>query len=169
MNASNQINYHLMKKITLLLAYILFITLQPAMAEKRNVLFLGNSYTYFNNLPQMIADLANSLGDTLTFDSHTPGGYTAFQHSADITSISKIAQGNWDYVSIQCQSQEPAFSPAQVNSQTLPYIISLDSTIQATNSCAETLYFMTWGRKNGDASNCSNYPPICTMTVCNND
>lgn len=42
----------------------------------KKVLFLGNSYTAVNNLPQMMADVAVSAGDTLWFDSNTPGGYT---------------------------------------------------------------------------------------------
>lgn len=42
----------------------------------KKVLFLGNSYTAVNNLPQMMADVAVSAGDSLWFDSNTPGGYT---------------------------------------------------------------------------------------------
>lgn len=32
------------------------------------VFFLGNSYTSVNNLPQMIANFAMSVGDTLLYD-----------------------------------------------------------------------------------------------------
>lgn len=152
-----------MKRIfTPLLLTTLVLQVFTASADKKNVLFLGNSYTYFSDMPKMISDIAISLGDTVTRDSNTPGGYTALQHSTNTTSLAKIAQGGWDYVALQCQSQEPSFSPGQVMNDTYPYLKYLDSTIQATNTCAETLFFMTWGRKNGDASNCANYPPICT-------
>ena len=30
-----------------------------AQSESKRVLFIGNSYTYVNNLPQMIANIAN--------------------------------------------------------------------------------------------------------------
>ncbi len=133
-----------------------------ASADHKKALFIGNSYTFYGNMPQMIADIATSLGDTLTHDSSTPGGYNAQQHTTNATTINKIGQGGWDYVSIQCQSQEPSFSPGQVASNTYPFVKQLDSMIQANNTCAETLMFMTWGRKNGDASNCAVYPPICT-------
>ena len=47
------------------------------------VLFLGNSYTDVNDLPQIIHDVALSAGDTLVFDSYTPGGYQLVDHSLD--------------------------------------------------------------------------------------
>jgi hypothetical protein len=37
--------------------------------------------------------MANSTGDTLIFDSNTPGGQTLSGHSNDATSLSKIASG----------------------------------------------------------------------------
>ncbi len=132
--------------------------------QKLNVLFLGNSYTYVNNLPQLIKDIALANGDTLLFDSNCPGGQTFLGHSTDPTSVSKINAQAWDHVILQAQSQEPSFPPSQVNSQTLPYAIRLDSIIQTNNACSETVFYETWGRKNGDASNCGFYPPLCTYT-----
>jgi hypothetical protein len=128
------------------------------------VLFLGNSYTYVNNLPQLIKDIALANGDTLVFDSNCPGGQTFQGHFNDVTSLSKINAQAWDCVILQAQSQEPSFSPAQVAAQTLPYAIKLDSVIKHNNACTETVFYETWGRKNGDASNCGAYPPICTYT-----
>lgn len=132
--------------------------------QKRKVLFLGNSYTYVNNLPQLIKDIALANGDTLVFDSNCPGGQTFQGHFNDVTSLSKINAQAWDCVILQAQSQEPSFSPAQVAAQTLPYAIKLDSVIKHNNACTETVFYETWGRKNGDASNCGAYPPICTYT-----
>ena len=43
-----------------------------------------------------------------------------------------------------------------------PYAKKLDSLINKNNTCAETLFYMTWGRKNGDASNCPTLPIVCT-------
>ncbi len=147
---------------------ILFLV--PILAQAQNnskkikVLFLGNSYTYVNNLPQMIADIAGSCGDTLVFDSNCIGGYTFGNHYTDQVSKNKIALGNWNYVVLQAQSQEPSFPPAQVNAQTLPYALKLDSLVKAANPCAQTVFYETWGRKFGDAGNCANYPPLCTYT-----
>ncbi|WP_317897293.1 PKD domain-containing protein [Aurantibacillus circumpalustris] len=150
-----------MKKTLLLFCLPLLLNSQSSL-KKIRVLFLGNSYTYVNNLPQLAHDLALSLGDTLVFDSYCPGGYTFNNHASDAATLSKISLGNWDYVVLQAQSQEPSFSPGQVSGQTLPYAIKLDSIIKHYNPCAYTVFYETWGRKNGDAANCPFYPPICT-------
>ncbi|HEX5000969.1 MAG TPA: PKD domain-containing protein [Bacteroidia bacterium] len=135
----------------------LTVTAQPV-----RVLFIGNSYTYVNSLPQLLHDVALSFGDTILFDSSTPGGYTLEQHSTYANTLNKITSQQWDYVILQEQSQRPSFSPSQVAIEVLPYAMLLDSLIHDNNPCTETVFYMTWGRKNGDASNCAVYPPVCT-------
>ena len=130
--------------------------------QTKRVLFIGNSYTAVNNLPQMTSDLAASMGDTLIFDVNAPGGYTFESHSTNSTTLNKIAQGPWDYVVLQEQSQLPSFPLPQVETMVFPYAQILDSLVNAANPCAETVFYMTWGRKNGDAMNCPNFPPLCT-------
>lgn len=153
----------MIRSLSLLLFSLYFITYSFAQShQKRKVLFLGNSYTYVNNLPQLIYDIALANGDTLVFDSNCPGGHTFNNHFNNATSLSKINAQAWDCVILQAQSQEPSFSPTQVAAQTLPYAIKLDSLIKNNNACTETVFYETWGRKNGDASNCGSYPPICT-------
>ncbi len=150
-----------MKKL-LLLHLCIFFSLGISNAETKKVLFIGNSYTYVNNLPQMLADVATAMGDTVIFDSNTPGGYTLQGHTTNATTLSKIAVGNWDYVVLQEQSQKPSFPISQVSTDVLPYAKRLDSIIHATNTCAQTVFYTTWGRKNGDAANCAGWPPVCT-------
>lgn len=128
----------------------------------RKVLFLGNSYTSVNNLPSLISSVATSLGDNLIYDSNTPGGYTFNGHHTNTTSLAKINADSWDYVVLQEQSQLPSFPPSQVESDCYPYADSLNKYIQENDSCTRTIFYMTWGRKNGDASNCASYPVICT-------
>jgi len=150
-----------MKYLTIVLVLLNGLTLSAQPISKK-VLFIGNSYTYVNNLPQMVADVTASAGDTLFFDSNSIGGYTFQQHSSNATTITKICSGNWDYVVLQEQSQLPSFPISQVEVECFPYARKLDSMINANNPCGETVFFMTWGRKNGDASNCSMWPPVCT-------
>jgi PKD repeat protein len=130
--------------------------------DTKKVLFLGNSYTAVNNLPQMVAQVANSVGDTVEHDSNAPGGYTFQGHSTNSTSLAKIAVGDWDYVVLQEQSQLPSFPDWQVQNNMYPYAAALNQEIKDKNPCAETLFYMTWGRKNGDSDNCGGWPPVCT-------
>jgi len=130
--------------------------------QTRNVLWLGNSYTASNNLPDLLYQLALSGGDTIVYDSNTPGGYTLQMHTQNATTLQKINAQPWDYVVIQCQSQEPSLDTPYVVANVFPYARLLDSLIHVNDSCTQTVFYMTWGRKNGDASNCAAYPPVCT-------
>lgn len=154
-------NFLSMKKtFTFLFLLLLFFISESQTTLK--VLFLGNSYTSVNDLPGLTALVAKSAGDSLIYSSNTPGGYTFNQHSTDATSVSQINQGEWDYVVLQEQSQYPSFPDAQVQSEVFPYATALNDMIIAADSCTETVFYMTWGRKNGDASNCAAWPPVCT-------
>lgn len=149
-----------MKKTSTLIAA--FLLLQLSISAQVRVLFIGNSYTYVNSLPSMFSAIATSLGKSVVVDSSVVGGYRFQDHCADATTMSKIRQGNWDYVILQEQSQIPAFSPAQVATDCFPYAKRLVDSIRRYSPCAEPVFYMTWGRRYGDASNCAFYPPICT-------
>jgi len=127
----------------------------------KNVLFVGNSYTSVNNLPQMVADIAVGMGDTLTYQSSTPGGCTFMQHCQN-QSMTLIRQGGWDAVVLQEQSQYPSFPDGQVASEVMPYAARLVDSIYAASPCAEPMFYMTWGRKNGDQQNAVYFPPLGT-------
>ncbi|MEZ5198703.1 MAG: T9SS type A sorting domain-containing protein [Bacteroidales bacterium] len=146
----------------IVLTFILVISGFLILGQTQRALFLGNSYTNVNSLPQLTADVASSAGDTLVFDSNTPGGYTLEGHSTNTVSLEKIMQGKWDFVVLQEQSQRPSFPINQVMEDVFPYARILDSIINAYNPCGETMFYMTWGRKNGDVTNCPNWPPVCT-------
>lgn len=151
-----------MKTRTIILLFLILNIQQIQAQQIRKFLFLGNSYTQVNDLPKMVHDVAKGMGDSVFYDSNTPGGYTFQGHSTNITSISKIQSQSWDYVVLQEQSQIPSLSPLQVATDCFPYAQKLDSIIVANNNCTETVFYMTWGRKNGDATFCGSYPPVCT-------
>jgi len=164
MNKRNRSTGSMSKKTLLLAVAALFITSLSWAADTLRVLFIGNSYTAVNNLPQVVADLAAAGGDRLIYQSNTPGGQTLQQHCSNSTSLSLIAQGGWDYVVLQEQSQRPSFSDGQVADEVYPYAKRLDSLIHRASPCAKTVFYMTWGYKNGDAGNCPVWPPICTYS-----
>jgi hypothetical protein len=143
---------------------ILLLVSSCLWADGYKVLFIGNSYTDVNNLPQMIASIAESEGDTLVFSANLPGGFTFNNHlnSANSITPSLIQQGGWDYVVLQGQSQEPSFPDIQFYSQTYPYAQQLCEMVRQYNPEAKPMFYMTWGRKNGDQLNCPYFPPLCT-------
>lgn len=127
-----------------------------------SVLFIGNSYTYVNDLPLMIDSLAAANGDTLIYTQSTPGGYSLQDHTLNAQTIASIQQQQWDFVVLQEQSQRPSLDPSYVDASVIPYLLYLDSLIKQNNLCTQVVLFETWGRRYGDASNCSFYPPVCT-------
>lgn len=148
---------------TLLSAILVIISTFHARGQTtRRVLFVGNSYIYTNDLPAIIEEIATNMGDTLIHDQSTPGGYTFALHLSNATTLSKIEEGIWDYVVLQEQSQLPSFPLDQVEEDCFPFAAELCDLIEANNPCARTIFFMTWGRKNGDSQNCANWPPVCT-------
>jgi PKD repeat protein len=149
-----------MQKFSLFI--LAFFCISLGFAQPKKILFIGNSYTYVNDLPKMLSELALVTGDSLIYDSNTPGGYTFQLHSTNATTLAKINSQKWDYVVLQEQSQLPSFPPSQVATECYPYARKLDSLIHLNNACTQVVFYMTWGRKYGDASNCANYPVICT-------
>lgn len=150
-----------MKQLIVLLITFLIANISFAQ-DTLNVLFVGNSYTNYNGLRNIVSDIATSQGNVLTTDQSTPGGYTLEGHTTNTSTQDKIAEGDWDFVTLQEQSQKPSFSPSQVSATVYPFATELVNDIRAANPCAEPLFFMTWGRENGDQSNCQFYEPLCT-------
>ncbi len=113
-------------------------------------------------MPAILEEIALNMGDTLIYEQSTPGGYSFAQHLDNATTISKIEAGGWDYVILQEQSQIPSFPIEQVEEDCFPFAADLCDLIELNNPCAEIMFFMTWGRENGDSQNCVNWPPVCT-------
>lgn len=153
-----------MKYLLVFLILPFFVVSQTAYKKKPKVLFIGNSYTYVNNLPQLAYNIALAAGDSMTYDSYAIGGYTFKNHFQDALSLAKINSQPWNYVVLQAQSQEPSFSDGQVMAQTYPFARKLDSVAKANNACCNVVFYETWGRKFGDQGNCPNFPPLCTYT-----
>ena len=149
-------------KYTLSLILSLFLSVNIQAQIEKKALFIGNSYTYFNQLPELVEGIANAKGNIFNHQSHTPGGTSLSTHANNATVQNLFSASQWDYVILQAQSQEPSFHPSQVANQVYPYANSLCENIRAANACTKPVFYMTWGRENGDANNCAIYPPICT-------
>jgi len=63
-------------KNTILILFLLLTVKVAGQSQSRKVLFLGNSYIYVNDLPQIVTALAENTGDVLIYDSNSIGGYT---------------------------------------------------------------------------------------------
>ena len=87
-------------KSTSTILLVVLMTASLSAQKKLKVLFIGDSYTYVNNLPLTIANMAQAKGDTLIYSSSTPGGYTLEMQCGYAPTLSAIALGGYDYVVI---------------------------------------------------------------------
>jgi hypothetical protein len=111
------------------------------------ILFIGNSYTYVNDLPGMFSKLACSGGYKVQTGLAAPGGWTLAQHEASNETRAALEQQKWDYIVLQEQSEIPAI-PADRSQSMYPAVRRLVARIKATG--AQPLLFLTWGHRDGD-------------------
>jgi len=95
--------------ILFVLTTIWFSAAGALSAESLHVLFIGNSYTYVNDLPGTLAALAEAGGGVkIEHEQVTPGGCSLEKHFKDGDAVQKIQARKWDAVVLQEQSQMPA-------------------------------------------------------------
>ena len=118
-------------------------TTKPSKSTPVRVLFLGNSYTYGNKLPQVVASLAaaDKSARPLQVKMVAGGGKNLVWHARNKASQDAIATGRWDYVILQDQSLTPTLMPQR----TRQGAGLLDAAIRKAG--AKTMFFMTWQRR----------------------
>lgn len=112
----------------------------------QRVLFIGNSYTYVNDLPDMFKKLAKAGGHRVDAAMIAEGGWTLSDHLKSSRTPEKIRSQKWDYVVLQEQSQIPASPEARV-SEMFPSAHTLIQQIK-TNG-AQPIFFLTWAHRDG--------------------
>jgi hypothetical protein len=127
------------------------------------VLFIGNSYTASNSLPAIVAGFADETGCPIDFEATTPGGYRFSDHAYNAGTQTLISSREWSAIVLQNQSQVPGWRPEDVISGSLPHALRLADKAREGESDPQLVYFMTWGRRDGDSANCNYYPLVCTF------
>jgi len=132
------------------------------LAEDISVLFVGNSYTYANDMPRMLSSIASSFGERVEAIMIAPGGYGWKEHAQNATTQARIRERNWTFVVLQEQSQRPDWPAYQLQLDVYPPALQLDKLIHEGHSGTKTVFFETWGHRDGDKGNCANLPETCT-------
>ena len=110
------------------------------------VLFLGNSYTYANDLPAVFRELARGGGQNVETGMVAGGGETLADHAASPDSTAAIRGSGWQFVVVQEQSQVPSLESAR-QSQMYPATRSLVNIIRTAG--ATPILFQTWAHRDG--------------------
>lgn len=110
------------------------------------ILFIGNSYTYYNDMPKMLLALATENGKTASVDAVTKGGKRLYENlnegDAEGAKIRELlAEGEYDVLVLQEQSHTPLSDPKSF----LDGARGLGMLVGAPR----TVLYATWGRKDG--------------------
>ena len=110
------------------------------------VLFIGNSYTFMNDLPAMFSKLAASGGHRVEVGMSAQGGWTLADHLNSSATLDQLTPSQWDFVVLQEQSQIPAREESRLQGM-YPAARSLVNKIR--DSAATPVLFMTWAHRDG--------------------
>lgn len=114
------------------------------------VLFIGNSYTYSNDLPTKFAKLAKSGNHAVEVGVDAKGGWTLADHVKAIATSDTLSSKRWTYVVLQEQSQIPAVQQSRIHSM---YPAARILVKQVRNIGAKPLFFITWAHQHGAPEN----------------
>ena len=112
----------------------------------KNILFLGNSFTYFNDLPQLIQLIIDPQKKEYDLVSVTKGGATLLEFATPSERrerfIFKLERKKWDGLVLQDNGINPA--------------VNLKETIEATriltkDANCQTYFYQTWAYQEGSA------------------
>ncbi len=110
------------------------------------VLFVGNSLTYSNNMPDMFENLAVSSGHEVYVDQATVSGTALRELVHNQLVISKINEQQWDYIVLQSDdiSAFPDMYEIEINT-----VNTFKNMISQSNPSAQVIYTMIWGLRDG--------------------
>ncbi len=118
-------------------------------SKKYNFLFIGNSYTHYNDMPEQIfAKILDAAGYDATVTRITKGGWYLIDSAKSTDEVgakvdSAFKLRNYDYVVLQEQSTCPAATPAKFYTG----VRNLAAKVVADG--ATPILYGTWGRKEG--------------------
>ncbi|MBP8156531.1 MAG: DUF4886 domain-containing protein [Leadbetterella sp.] len=125
------------------------LSLGNLFAQPMRVLFVGNSYTHYNNMPKILEQMAESKGVKLEVLMDAKSSHTFQMHSKRPELYKNIRSTKWDYVVLQGFSRELAQDRDVIDKSSLPYLKQLLDSVYANNSCTNVLLYQTWGYETG--------------------
>lgn len=113
-------------------------------SDSLRVLFIGNSYTYVNDLPRLTQRLVASAPEArpLAVAMVTVGGATLERHWTSGDARRMIEQGGWTHVVLQEQS----LRPLRDRDKLFAYARLFDTAIKQAG--ATTVLYLSWARQN---------------------
>lgn len=110
------------------------------------ILFIGNSYTFYNDMPKMLSELAIENGEELEVDSVTRGGRKLYEN---------LAEGDENNAKIRALVKEKSYDVLILQEQSYFALIDYAEFERGVKELIElvgakrVVLYATWGRKTG--------------------
>ena len=116
----------------------------------KKILFIGNSFTYFNDLPAMTETLLKNAGISCRAASVTKGGaylheYADREHELNRRFEEAYGNESYDFVVLQDQS----FNPAGDKADFMAAVHTLSTAVRAGGKNPCLLFYETWAYRYG--------------------
>ncbi|NVN93659.1 MAG: T9SS type A sorting domain-containing protein [Bacteroidetes bacterium] len=145
-----------MRRVFIFLSF--FIALNCNAQDTIRVLFIGNSFTYVENMPDLFRFIADSAGYRVKTQMYAPGGVSVGDvsqgtqaHMNNPIVYENIRSDKWDYVVLQDNQGRFVLDYGQFPSSSL--VIEghkqIRDSVLKNNPCAKMIWFSGWALKNG--------------------
>ena len=114
------------------------------------VLFIGNSYTYVNDLPTTFMNLARAGGHKTEVGMSAQGGWMLADHVKSSDTIAKINSEKWNFVVLQEQSEVPSIQSSRTQEMYPAAHVLVDDVRQVG---AVPIFLITWAYRDGLPAN----------------
>lgn len=119
-----------MKVSLVILASVFFGILQSCILENpKDVLFIGNSLTYYNDMPLTLQAMLNEKGIKINIHQSTFSGVSLSDNLTKSETLTKLNSKNWDYVVLQ-EATVRVLIDEVIEYNVEPTIIKFDSIIK---------------------------------------
>ena len=145
-------------KLLLLGFLLLLFSTKNSAQDSCKVLFVGNSFTSFNDLSMVFYQLANAAGRKTVVGMHAPGGVSVGDisqgtsaHMNNPVLFDLIRSQNWDYLVLQDNQGRFVnnYGVFPSSSLVIEGHIRIRDSLKYYHPCAKMIWFAGWGPKSG--------------------
>ncbi len=134
----------------------------PTVWSTTKIFFIGNSFTYYYDIPALVEGLGKSLGEMIKVDYVVKGSTTLATHSSHtsetgIQIYNKLLENDdYDFVVLQEQSTTPYGNYTSFKNG----VTSLTSDVKTTQRNCEVRLYSTWAYEEAASSQKKNIPDL---------
>ncbi|MCD4795292.1 MAG: T9SS type A sorting domain-containing protein [Bacteroidales bacterium] len=113
------------------------------------ILLIGSSYFNYNNLQNLVKNLADSSGIKIFIEMHGNNGLYLSDHAVSSSTEAKINERDWDYIVLQGVGSLVAYPDSFTDHPVYPALITLRDKIYSNCESTKMVFCMPWAFEDG--------------------